>query len=471
MDEEWERAVEAALRGGGGAASSTPAEGTSASSSPPRSLTLDGVVKCLHGRLPSPQILERYQSLELLSIANTGVSSLERFPRLRSLTRLILSDNRISTGLEHLVAAGLDSLRDLDLSNNRIGSVEDLAPLARLRLVSLDLYECPVARVKDYRSRVFGLIRSLKYLDKMDADENERPESDEEDDDEEEEGDEEDGEEDDDPGSGEVDGEDVVNGSDVHLANGNGVLDGGIILNGDEDDSEAEEEMDNGLVPEVANGFRVVPARPEELDEDESDEEVNSGEEIDEEDDEEEDVVEVHDVSDDEDDDDDVDDDDEDEDDDGEEMDDGDGGGEIDGHERGEEEDDEDGELGEEDNGEGLMVRQGFEEVEDRGAYDEENAEDDDEDEDTGHEYVLQISQQPDEIAESDFDANEIEDEEEIEEEDGLDQVDPRPGTSKAEPSASQINKRKRDDDHDDGGDDGDDDDGVDDERSVRFRH
>jgi hypothetical protein len=93
-------------------------------------------------------------------------------------------------------------------------------------------------------------------------------------------------------------------------------------------------------------------------------------------------------------------------------------------------------------------------------------------DEDTGTEYVVQISQQPDEIGESDFDANEMEDEQEIEEEeeeeeDGLDQIDSRPGTSQPEPSISQINKRKRDDDHDD--DDGDDD--VDDLRSVRFRH
>ncbi|KAK9136368.1 hypothetical protein Syun_015698 [Stephania yunnanensis] len=50
--------------------------------------------------------------------------------------------------------------------------------------------------------KVFGLIRSLQYLDKMDVDENERPESDEEEEEEEED------EEDDDPGSGEIDGED-----------------------------------------------------------------------------------------------------------------------------------------------------------------------------------------------------------------------------------------------------------------------
>ncbi|KAJ6678601.1 ACIDIC LEUCINE-RICH NUCLEAR PHOSPHOPROTEIN 32-RELATED PROTEIN 2 [Salix viminalis] len=129
MDEIWERAVETALEG-------------QTDNLAVRALTLDGAVKCIQGR--------------------------------------------ISGGLEFLVEAGLESLRDLDLSNNRIQYIEDLAPLAKLRLVSLDLYECPVTRVKDYRASVFGLISSLKYLDKMDAEENERPESD--DDEEEEEG-------------------------------------------------------------------------------------------------------------------------------------------------------------------------------------------------------------------------------------------------------------------------------------------
>ncbi|KAF0909622.1 hypothetical protein E2562_039345 [Oryza meyeriana var. granulata] len=232
MDEAWERAVEAALQAAG--------EG---SSSPARSLTLDGAVKCLHGRLPAAEILERYQSLEHLSIAGVGVASLAGFPRLRNLTRLTLSDNRIAGGLDHLVAAGLGSLRDLDLSNNRIQDVGDLAPLANLRLVSLDLYECPVTRVKDYRSKVFGMIRTLKYLDKMDADENERPESDDDDDDGDGDGDGEDDDDDDDdededPGSGEV-----ANGG-VSLPRG-GVAGHPVEVNGvidvDEDESDADE--------------------------------------------------------------------------------------------------------------------------------------------------------------------------------------------------------------------------------------
>uniref|UniRef100_A0A0D9X1B9 U2A'/phosphoprotein 32 family A C-terminal domain-containing protein n=1 Tax=Leersia perrieri TaxID=77586 RepID=A0A0D9X1B9_9ORYZ len=374
MDEAWERAVEAALQAAG--------EG---SSSPARSLTLDGAVKCLHGRLPAAEILERYQSLEHLSIAGVGVASLAGFPRLRNLTRLTLSDNRIAGGLDHLVAAGLASLRDLDLSNNRIQDVGDLAPLANLRLVSLDLYECPVTRVKDYRSKVFAMIRTLKYLDKMDADENERPESDDDDDDGDgdgdgEEDDDDDDDEDEDPGSGEV-----ANGGVAHARGGvaghpvevNGVIDV------DEDESDADEVVPNGGAEHHhANGFRVaaVGGGPdedeyveEEDDDDEEDyeEEDDLGEEIDEDGDDDDAVVEVHQVhdvpssSDEEEDGIEEDDDEEDEDeeeveDDGEEAEPessgrvplavGDVGEEIDGHEHGEGDDeDENGEIGEED--------------------------------------------------------------------------------------------------------------------------
>ncbi|RAL53364.1 hypothetical protein DM860_007036 [Cuscuta australis] len=114
MDEIWGKVVETALEG-------------QTDPSFVRSLTMDGVVKCVHGRLPPPSVFERFQNLRHLSIANIGVSSLERFPRFQNLQKLILSDNRISGGLD----------------------------LAKLKLVSLDLYECPVTRVMDYRSSVW----------------------------------------------------------------------------------------------------------------------------------------------------------------------------------------------------------------------------------------------------------------------------------------------------------------------------
>ncbi|XP_072990309.1 acidic leucine-rich nuclear phosphoprotein 32-related protein-like [Typha latifolia] len=460
MDEAWERAVETALGN-----HSNPS-----SSSPPRSLTLDGAVKCLHGRLPPPWLLERYQSLEHLSIANVGVSSLEKFPRLRNLTRLILSDNRIAGGLEFLVEAGLDSLRDLDLSNNRIQFLEDLAPLANLRLVSLDLYECPVTRVRDYRSRVFGMIRTLRYLDKMDADENERPETDEE-----EEEEEEDDDDDDDPESGEVDG-DERNGRLVGRNGGSPIAAG--VVDVDEEESDAdEEEMEVGGRAQtngyLSNGFgyRVaavgavsIDGEDEEDVEDdgEEDEEEDLGEEIDEEEVEEEDVVEVHDV-DESDEDEDVDgveeereegDDDDEEDNgdvdrDGEDVEDEDDGeagstgrmasleGEIDGHDQGE--DDENGEIGDEEED-----VQGLEEERE---YVEGDGEDEDEEEDIATEYLVQpIVHPPDETRGRDFDACNEEDEDEDEVDD--DDEDHR-GGARQQPSSSHGGKRKRDEEDD----------------------
>lgn len=349
MDEIWERAVETALDGQTDHASA-------------RTLTLDGAVKCVQGRLPPPSLLERFQNLQHLSIANIGVSSLEQFPKLRNLQKLILSDNRIAGGLEFLVEAGLDSLRDLDLSNNRIQYIEDLAPLAQLKLVSLDLYECPVTRVKDYRSRVFGLIKSLKYLDKMDAEENERPESDDEEEDEE--------DEEDDPGSGEIDGEDRPFGmNNGHSEGADGVVDVDEDEESDADEEETETARRVNGSNNQANGFRVERVEGgeggEDEDEGDDDEDNESGEEIDDDDD----VVEVHEIDDSDDEEDGVEyeeeddeDDDDDEEDEEEEVDNDEGDlaepestgrltsteGEIDGHEQGEDDEDDNGETGEE---------------------------------------------------------------------------------------------------------------------------
>ncbi|RVX12318.1 Acidic leucine-rich nuclear phosphoprotein 32-related protein [Vitis vinifera] len=281
MDEIWERAVETAIDG-------------KTDASPVRSLTLDGAVKCYSGGLPPPTLLEKFQNLEHLSIANVGLSSLEKFPRLGNLQRLILSDNRISGGLEFLVEANLQSLRDLDLSNNRIQYFEDLAPLARLKLVSLDLYECPVTKIKDYRARVFGLIETLKYLDKLDFDENEEDDEDED-------------EEDD----GEIDEDGVV-----------GLENGDVEDDGDDDDLEdvnVEESGDD----EVVEVHEIDDSDEEEGVEEDDDEEDDDGDE--EVEDEEEDVrpgIEGRGIG---------------------------NGGEIDGHEQGEEDSDDDGEYEEED--------------------------------------------------------------------------------------------------------------------------
>lgn len=419
-----------------------------------RALTLDGAVKCLQGRLPPPSLLERFENIQHLSIANTGVSSLQQFPRLRNLQKLILSDNRIAGGLEFLVEAGLESLRDLDLSNNRIQYIEDLAPLAQLKLVSLDLYECPVTRAKDYRARVFGLVKSLKFLDKMDAEGSERLESDEEEDEDEDEDDEYD------PGIGEVDGEE-----DRPYNNGFNMGSEGIVDVDEDEESDADEEetdlskrVGNGSSSHQANGFQMLAVDRGDEEDDEGEDEDNSsdsGEEIDEEDGDEE-LAEVHEVEESDDDGEfdalEVDDDGEDDDEENEEEVDNEEGdlpatgvsvrlgsieGVIDGHEHGEEEgaEDDNGETGEE------------EPLDDDGDFDEE------EEEDYGADYRVLPVGQAEEDGYADLE-NEAEDLEGEEVEDGQ------------ELPSSLHPKRKRGDNGDDNnpGDDEDDDDSCDDD-------
>ena len=119
------------------------------------------------------QGLDEFENLIELSLGNIGLKSLEGFPKLEQLHSLKLSDNHISGGLEHLNC--LDNLQLLDLSGNKIATLDALKPLAKLKnLRSLDLFMCPVNNAPGYPGAVFELIENLEYLDKYDVNGNER---------------------------------------------------------------------------------------------------------------------------------------------------------------------------------------------------------------------------------------------------------------------------------------------------------
>lgn len=82
-------------------------------------------------------------------------------------------------------------------------------------LVSLDLYNCPVTSLAEYRSKVFQLLTPLKFLDGI----NEKGEESEgEEDGEEEEGDEEEGEEEEEPGLDYLLNSDLASVSFMHIS-------------------------------------------------------------------------------------------------------------------------------------------------------------------------------------------------------------------------------------------------------------
>ncbi|XP_076003956.1 acidic leucine-rich nuclear phosphoprotein 32 family member B [Genypterus blacodes] len=169
-----------------------------------------------------------FVNLEFLSLINVGLISVSNLPKLAKLKKLELSDNRISGGLD-VLAGKLPNLTHLNLSGNKLKDISTLEPLKKLdNLKSLDLFNCEVTNLNDYRESVFKLLPQLTYLDGYDIADREASDSDgevdgdgvddeddedgeeeEDEDGEEEDFDEEEDEEDEEEAEGEEDDEDV----------------------------------------------------------------------------------------------------------------------------------------------------------------------------------------------------------------------------------------------------------------------
>jgi len=127
-------------------------------------------------------LTEELVNLEVLSLINVGLTSLKGFPKLSNLRKLELSDNRISGGLSLL--DGCPKLHSVNLSGNKIRDLDTLKALADLKeLKNLDLFNCEVTSVDDYREQTFNLLPNLTYLDGFDRDDEEAEEGEEDDDD------------------------------------------------------------------------------------------------------------------------------------------------------------------------------------------------------------------------------------------------------------------------------------------------
>ncbi|XP_014065005.2 acidic leucine-rich nuclear phosphoprotein 32 family member B-like isoform X5 [Salmo salar] len=117
-------------------------------------------------------------NLEFLSLINVGLVSVSNLPKLEKLKKLELSDNRISGGLD-VLAEKLPNLTHLNLSGNKLKDISTLEPLKKLdSLKSLDLFNCEVTNLNDYRESVFKLLPQLTYLDGYDVEDREASDSD-----------------------------------------------------------------------------------------------------------------------------------------------------------------------------------------------------------------------------------------------------------------------------------------------------
>uniref|UniRef100_A0A8C6A3D9 Acidic leucine-rich nuclear phosphoprotein 32 family member n=1 Tax=Marmota marmota marmota TaxID=9994 RepID=A0A8C6A3D9_MARMA len=147
-------------------------------------LVLDNCL-CVNGEIEG--LNDTFKELEFLSMANVELSSLAQLPSLNKLRKLELSDNIISGGLE-VLAEKCPNLTYLNLSGNKIKDLSTVEALQNLKnLKSLDLFNCEITNLEDYRESIFELLQQITYLDGFDQEDNEAPDSEEEDDEDEEE--------------------------------------------------------------------------------------------------------------------------------------------------------------------------------------------------------------------------------------------------------------------------------------------
>uniref|UniRef100_A0A3B5QCK4 Acidic leucine-rich nuclear phosphoprotein 32 family member n=1 Tax=Xiphophorus maculatus TaxID=8083 RepID=A0A3B5QCK4_XIPMA len=123
-------------------------------------------------------LTDEFEELEFLSTINVGLTTVAHLPKLKKLKKLELSDNRISGGLE-VLADKCPNLTHLNLSGNKIKDLSTIEPLKELgSLKSLDLFNCEVTNLNEYRDNVFKLLPQLTYLDGYDKEDKEAPDSD-----------------------------------------------------------------------------------------------------------------------------------------------------------------------------------------------------------------------------------------------------------------------------------------------------
>ncbi|CAL1604789.1 unnamed protein product [Knipowitschia caucasica] len=123
-------------------------------------------------------LTDEFEELEFLSTINVGLTTVAHLPKLNKLKKLELSDNRISGGLE-VLAEKCSNLTHLNLSGNKIKDLSTIEPLKELKtLKSLDLFNCEVTNLNEYKENVFKLLPQLTYLDGYDREDKEAPDSD-----------------------------------------------------------------------------------------------------------------------------------------------------------------------------------------------------------------------------------------------------------------------------------------------------
>merc|ERR1711936_579155 len=113
-------------------------------------------------------LTEEFSALEQLDLQNASLTNIKLFPKLAKLSKLDLSGNRLSKGLE--VLKDCPNIKSLSLSNNKskdLSTLEPLKDLQYLQHLELEDNEFPEAK-EDFRTKIFELLPNLEVLDGKD---------------------------------------------------------------------------------------------------------------------------------------------------------------------------------------------------------------------------------------------------------------------------------------------------------------
>jgi acidic leucine-rich nuclear phosphoprotein 32 family protein A/C/D len=108
-----------------------------------------------------------------LSLNGTKLKSLANLPDWKGIVRLEAAENQITGGELSNIKKFSDTLVVLKLANNKIQSFDDIKTLSSFKsLKNLDLGENIVTSIEEYRKKVFGLLPQLEVLDGHDKEDN-----------------------------------------------------------------------------------------------------------------------------------------------------------------------------------------------------------------------------------------------------------------------------------------------------------
>lgn len=114
--------------------------------------------------------LEKYADLKHLSLNNIGLACLKNFPLLPNVKILELRGNLLKGDDFDLILGAFPNIRKLKVGSNNIKDFSSFSCFKNSDLSILELYETPLSSEKQYKEKLFHMIKTLEIIDQTDRD-------------------------------------------------------------------------------------------------------------------------------------------------------------------------------------------------------------------------------------------------------------------------------------------------------------